>query len=194
MAPYYHLCFLVPDIEAATRDLTETLGAAWSPILDRRLGDWDYRIVFSVDGPPFVELIEGPAGSPWDASAGARFDHLGFWADEIDVDKRALADRGAPLDFDGTALGRPFTYHRLDAIGARVALVDRAEQAAFVATWAPHLVAMPSLRVGSDAGAPPALGTSPEGISACRTTLIDFLAAIDHGQATDALDLFTRDA
>lgn len=28
----------------------------------------------------------------------------------------------------------------------------------------------------------------------CRTLLIDFLAAIDHGRATDALELFTPDA
>lgn len=197
MGRYDHLCFVVQDIDLAIREMTDTLGVAWSPVCDGRLGDWDYRIVFSVDGPPFLELIEGPPGSPWDASAGARFDHLGFWADEIDADKRALADRGAPLDFDATALGRPFTYHRLNSVGARVELVDRNVQAGFVETWAPHISPMPSLRVGSfgsDAGSPPALGTSPVGVEECRATLIDFLATIDHGQATAALDLFTHDA
>ncbi len=164
MGRYYHLCFVVQDIEAATREMTETLGVAWSPVRDGRLGEWDYRIVFSVEGPPFLELIEGPPGSPWDASAGSRFDHLGFWADEIEADKQALADRGARLDFDATTLGRPFTYHRLDTVGARVELVDRTAQAGFLATWAPHLSPMPSLRVnrlGPGDGPPPAPGTSP---------------------------------
>jgi ketosteroid isomerase-like protein len=197
MGRYYHLCFVVQDIEVATRELTETLGVVWSPIRDGRLGDWDYRIVFSVDGPPFLELVEGPPGSPWDASAGSRFDHLGFWADEIDADKHALAARGAPLDFDATALGRPFTYHRLDSVGARAELVDRTVQAGFVEMWAPQLSPMPSLRVDravADAGAPPPSGRSYAGVGACRTTLIDFLAMIDQGQATKALELFTDDA
>jgi uncharacterized protein (TIGR02246 family) len=197
MARYYHLCFVVQDIEAASREMTQTLGVAWRTVRDGRLGDWDYRIVFSVDGPPFIELVEGPPGSPWDAGAGSRFDHLGYWVDDIDVDKHALADRGAPLDFDATTLGRPFAYHRLDSVGARVELVDRSVQAAFIETWAPQLSSMPSLRVDgscSDACPPPPAGTSQAGIEACRATLIDFLAAIDHGHATAALDLFTDDA
>lgn len=191
MSPYYHLGFVVADIEAAARELTEALGVAWGEIRDRRLGEWDYRIVFSVDGPPFLELLEGPPGSPWDASAGSRLDHLGYWAADLDADQQALAERGAPLDFDGTALGRPFTYHRLDAVGVRAELVDGAAQPAWLEEWAPHLAPMPVLRVADDR--PPA-GTSPAGVAACRATLVDFLAAVDHGRATDALDLFTPDA
>jgi ketosteroid isomerase-like protein len=197
MSCHYHLCFVVQDIEAATREMTATLGVAWSPVRDGRLGDWDYRIVFSVDGPPFLELVEGPPGSPWDSSGGSHFDHLGYWAENIGVDKQALAERGAPLDFDATTLGRPFTYHRLASVGARVELVDRTAQAGFLETWAPHLVRMPSLevnRTGPSPGRASAPGTSPDGVAACRATLIDFLAAIDRGQATAALDLFTDDA
>ncbi len=191
MSRHYHLCFAVQDIEAACRELTGTLGIDWSPVGHGSLGGWDYRIVFSVVGPPFIELIQGPAGSPWDASAGSRFDHLGFWVEDIDADKRALADSGAPLDFDATALGRPFSYHRLESVGARVELVDRSVQPDFVQTWAPQLAAMPTLR-GSGANPPP--GSSPEGVAACRATLVDFLSAIDHGHATAALELFTEDA
>lgn len=195
MERHYHLCFTVQDIDAACRELTDTLGIDWSPIHDGRLGEWDYRIVFSVDGPPFLELIHGPPGSPWDAGTGSRFDHLGFWVDDIDADKQALADQGAPLDFDATPLGRPFTYHRLESVGARVELVDRAVQPGFVQAWAPQLAVMPTLRIGSPAApAAPPPGSSPEGIMACRATLVDFLAAIDRSRASDALELFTDDA
>ena len=195
MPGFYHLCFVVADIDAACRELGATLGIEWSPVRDGRLGEWDYRIVFSIHGPPFVELIQGPPGSPWDARGGSRFDHLGFWAEEIAADGRALGDRGAPLDFDATVLGRPFTYHRLATIGARVELVDRSALADFVRTWAPEVGAMPSLRLdGGGARAEPPPGTSAAGLAACRATLIDFLAAIDRGRATEALDLFTDDA
>jgi len=94
------------------------------------------------------------------------------------------------------ALGRPFTYHRLDSVGARVELVDRSVQPDFVHTWAPHLAVMPTLRVdppATDSGSPPP-GTAPDGVAACRATLVDFLSAIDHGRAADALELFTEDA
>lgn len=59
------------DIDAACRALADTLGICWSAGRDERLGEWDYRIVFSIDGPPFLELIQGPQGSPWDASGGS---------------------------------------------------------------------------------------------------------------------------
>jgi len=196
MGDHYHLCFAVQDIDAACRELTDTLAIDWSPVRDGRLGEWDYRIVFSIDGPPFLELVQGPPGSPWDTSTGSRFDHLGFWVEEIGTAKRALADRGAPLDFDATTLRRPFTYHRLDSVGARAELVDRSVQPDFIRTWAPHLAVMPTLRVdppAAPAGRPPP-GTSPEGVAACRATLIDFLSEIDRGHATDALELFTDDA
>jgi len=54
MAAYYHLGFVVQDIEAATRDLAAALDVSWSPIREGRLGGWNYRIVFSIDGPPFL--------------------------------------------------------------------------------------------------------------------------------------------
>ncbi|MGK4593698.1 hypothetical protein [Amycolatopsis sp. w19] len=59
---------------------TRTLGVTWSPVRAGTLGDWDYDIVFSTGGPPFFEVIHGPAGSPWDATDGSRFDHIGYWS------------------------------------------------------------------------------------------------------------------
>ncbi|MFF1921332.1 VOC family protein [Streptomyces sp. NPDC058221] len=68
MTAFYHVCFVVPDIEQAMQDFKRAAGVAWSDPVSDRLGEWDYRIVFTAGGPPFVELIEGPPGSPWDAS------------------------------------------------------------------------------------------------------------------------------
>ncbi|WP_410657260.1 VOC family protein [Amycolatopsis sp. lyj-112] len=145
MNNFYHLCFVVQDIERATGDLTRTLGVQWSPIRAGRLGAWEYRIVFSVEGPPFFEVIQGDPGSPWDATEGSRFDHIGYWSGDIATDKHRLEDRGAPLEFDSCPFGRPFTYHRIDSIGARVELVDLTAQEGFLNTWKPGAAPMPPL-------------------------------------------------
>jgi hypothetical protein len=141
----YHLGFVVADVEQATSDLSRTVGLSWRPARSGRLGEWDYRIVFSAEGPPFFEMIQGPPGSPWDATSGPRFDHLGYWSADIAADPARLASRGAPLEFDACPYGRRFTYHRLDSIGARIELVDMAAQAAFLATWNPDAPGMSAL-------------------------------------------------
>lgn len=147
MNTFYHLCFVVTDIDQATADLSRTVGVTWSPVRDGRLGEWDYRIAFSTDGPPFFEIIQGPAGSPWDATSGSRFDHLGYWSSDVTSDMQLLSDRGAPVGFDACPYGRRFTYHRLNSIGARLELVDISGQDTFLDTWNPGGPAMPALNL-----------------------------------------------
>ena len=47
--------------------------------------------------------------------------------------------------------------------------------------------------LGSDTP-PEQINRSDDAASQCRAVLVDFLAAIDHGRATEALELFTPDA
>ncbi|MFG2212921.1 VOC family protein [Streptomyces sp. NPDC048638] len=110
-----------------------------------KLGEWDYRIVFSTGGPPFIELIEGGTGSPWDAAGGARFDHIGFWSSDVRKGSRRLEEEGLPVDFSGCPHGRPFVHHRMDSIGARIELVDTGRQAAFLDAWHPGGEPMPDV-------------------------------------------------
>jgi hypothetical protein len=135
MTAFYHVCFVVPDIERAMEDLGRSVGAAWGAPVSDRLGEWDFRIAFTRGGPPFIELIEGPAGSPWDASQGARFDHLGYWTSSVQQGSQRLEDEGFTVDFSGCPYGRPFAYHRLDSIGGRVELVDVTRQPSFLQKW-----------------------------------------------------------
>lgn len=143
MTAFYHVCFVVPDIERAMWDFRRSAGVEWSDPVADKLGEWDYRIVFTRGGPPFIELIEGSAGSPWDASQGARFDHLGFWSADVARGSRRLAEEGVPVEFSGCPYGRPFVYHRMDSIGARIELVDVARQAGFLEKWQPGGESMP---------------------------------------------------
>ncbi|MEW2016332.1 hypothetical protein [Rhodococcus sp. NPDC076796] len=52
----------------------------------------------------------------------------------MDLDRSALGGVGT-LMFDACPLGRPFSYHRIDSIGASVELVDRSAELGFRATW-----------------------------------------------------------
>ncbi|MEK2479304.1 MULTISPECIES: VOC family protein [Streptomyces] len=143
MTGFYHVCFVVPDIEQAMRDFQRSAGVEWSAPVSDRMGEWDYRIAFSTGGPPFIELITGPTGSPWDASQGARFDHMGFWSSDVGQGSPRLEKEGMPVDFSGCPYGRPFAYHRMDSIGARIELVDVSRQTAFLDKWHPGGEAMP---------------------------------------------------
>ena len=152
MAPatFYHLGFAVPDLDAAAAQMHAATGVEWRPVHPGRLGEWAYRITFSVQGPPYLELVEGPDGSPWDSSAGPRLDHLGYWCEGIAASRDALVAQGAPVDFDATPHGRPFTYHRLDHLGIRVELVAVAQQPAFTETWQAPGAALPVLPPHAD--------------------------------------------
>lgn len=80
----------------------------------------------------------------------------------------------------------PFAYHRLASIAARAELVDLDALPGFLRAWAPGGAAMAPLRLDrEDRG---------DDVAACRAVLVDFLAAIDQGRATQGLDLFTDDA
>lgn len=145
MNTFYHLCFAVPDLDRAIADMSSTLGVQWNPVREGKLGHWRFRIVFSRGGAPYFEVIEGDPGSPWDASAGARIDHIGYWSTDLEADQDELADRGAPADFDACPFGGRFSYHRLDSIGARIELVDAAGQQGFLETWDPEGTCPPTI-------------------------------------------------
>ncbi|MGI8711434.1 MAG: VOC family protein [Acidimicrobiales bacterium] len=144
MTDFYHVCFAVPDLEAAMGDLDAVAGIEWSPPQADTLGGWSYRIVFSRT-VPHIELMEGPSGSPWDATGGAHFHHLGWWTHSLTGSTRQLAEAGLPSGFDGCPYGRSFAYHRMDSIGARIEIVDVAAQPAFLQTWNPGGEPMPAL-------------------------------------------------
>jgi len=148
MTAFYHVCFVVPDLEQAMRDLGRAAGVEWADPVARSLGEWDFRIVFSAGGPPFVELIEGAEDSPWDGTRGARFDHLGFWTSDVELGSRRLAAQGMAEEFSGCPYGRPFVYHRVDSVGARIEFVDAGQQAGFLEQWFPGGAAMPVIDEG----------------------------------------------
>lgn len=133
--PFFQVGVLVQDIEAARAELERALGVEWSEIVEREIGEWRIRVCFVKQGPPYLELLEGPPGSPWDSSAGSRIDHIGYWTPDLAAEKQRLDEAGLALEVDGSTLGGVFTYHRGRESGLRVELIDDSGRAAFYERW-----------------------------------------------------------
>ncbi len=133
--PFFQVGVLVTDIEAARAELGAALGLDWSEVVARDVGEWTIRVCFARQGPPYLELIEGPAGSPWDCGGTSRIDHIGLWTDSLDDAKRSVTADGLALEVDGSRLGGKFTYHRGVDSGLRVELLDAAGREAFYERW-----------------------------------------------------------
>jgi hypothetical protein len=133
--PFFQVGILVEDIAAARDELSRALGIVWGDTVERVNGDWTIQVCFSKEGPPYLELIEGPAGSPWDSRSGSRIDHVGYWTHGIEENKRRIAAEGFDIETDGAELGTPFTYHRGRASGLRIELIDDSIRDAFYERW-----------------------------------------------------------
>jgi catechol 2,3-dioxygenase-like lactoylglutathione lyase family enzyme len=133
---HYHVGIVVTDVPAARERLAETLGVAWGPVM--HLDAVDYRDGAGNDvvlpttmcystGDPCLELIEEVPGSVWVRNDYSNLHHIGFWSDGLAEKSHRLAEAGCPLQLCGRAAGVTpvsFAYHRDDALGVRVELVD----------------------------------------------------------------------
>ena len=71
-----HVGVIVPDGHAAMEQRHQALGSWWRPVGDRTpdgLVDGQARLAAtdSLEGPPYLELVEEPSGGVW-GDAGAR--------------------------------------------------------------------------------------------------------------------------
>jgi hypothetical protein len=123
-----HVGCSVGNLAAAMAELTSSQGLKWRRVNEITIGDWPIRLVYSTQGPPYVELVEGPPGSPWDSEHGA-IHHLGYWSDDLRRDLGVLAQRGMTVELDGSVHGFGIAYLRPPYAGVRMELVDCAPRA-----------------------------------------------------------------
>jgi hypothetical protein len=128
---YFQVGLLVDDIYAAADEFERATGLSFEAPVERRLGDWTILVAFSLDGPPYVELIEGPEGSPWHAAGGRHLDHLGFWSADLEAERHRLDREGIAVAIDGARLGGQWLYHHLPHTGVRIEHIDESARAAF---------------------------------------------------------------
>lgn len=136
----FHFGILVEDIEAAAERWADLLGIRFRPaavahVDDYREGDTstvlDLRVTYSMEGPPYVELLEMTGDGLYGAHHGEGFHHIGIWEPNCEGKVEEWTAKG--LEIEGvqyTDDGRIIVaYFRPEATnGARVEIVDEARR------------------------------------------------------------------
>jgi hypothetical protein len=128
--PPFHVGLVVADLETGMDQLARALGLSWARVQRRTIvmeapGEpvgVDVAYVYSLNGPPYLELIEQRPGTVF-AQPGLH--HLGLWTNDPHGESDRLGDLGCPRETvivgpDGNWAGGLF--HTVDAL--RVELVD----------------------------------------------------------------------
>ena len=105
--PYFHIGILVKDVEAARADFTARLGVEFEPVHSQQLATGETtRFCYSLQGPPYLELVEMTGTGSWSPEQPEGFHHIGL--SDPDVPARCAAfGRGLELIApapDGSAL------------------------------------------------------------------------------------------
>ena len=117
----YHIGLIVPDLGAAMGQYTATFGFSWATvhestpevIVDGERRQAQIAVTYSMQGPPYLELVQERRGSIWGAD-GLALTHVGFWAEDLSAGRRALDESGLVARVrDADRDGRParFSYH-----------------------------------------------------------------------------------
>src|SRR5262249_55589547 len=131
----FHVCIVVPELEAAREHLAELLGVEWGPVRQfpfpyRREDGSDavaggFSLCYSLDGP-HLELVESRPGTPWECNEHSNLHHIGYLVDDTGAASNHLAATACPLGAhaadDGSG-GMGWAYHR-DALGFRLEIID----------------------------------------------------------------------
>jgi hypothetical protein len=128
--PAYHVALVVPDLERATSELTAALGFSWAGV-QRRTNTFespdgptrvDMCFVYSLEGPPYLEIIEQREGSIFAASG---LHHLGVWCDGRSAESARLDGLGWPRETVGLAPDGSWAGGLFHLVaGMRVEVVD----------------------------------------------------------------------
>ena len=135
MASLAHVGIVVVDLEKAMAEMSLGLGVEWKEVQIRQNGPVTLRVTFSKKAP-FLELIQGQPGSSWDTSKGSHLQHLAYWTDDFEGDKKRLIEAGSALEREGIApFGGAWSYHQNASGGFRIELCDTRGRQAWMDCW-----------------------------------------------------------
>jgi hypothetical protein len=110
------------------RELSGALGVRWQKTRDRTSGDLRWRVAYTVEGPPFIELVEGQPGTPWYTPEGPHLHHFGRFTEDLDAGIRAVEQAGGRLETDGRKISGRWAYLRAPRSGALIELIEADER------------------------------------------------------------------
>jgi catechol 2,3-dioxygenase-like lactoylglutathione lyase family enzyme len=131
--PFFHIGILVKDVEAARADFTAQLGVEFEPVHSHPIATGETtRFCYSLQGPPYLELVEMTGAGNWSPEQPEGFHHIGLGDPSVPARCTAFGDRvdlitpgadGSPL----VALTPPEALH-----GVRVEFFDAAVATQFL--------------------------------------------------------------
>jgi hypothetical protein len=95
----FHIGIRVPDVPAAMKELTASMGLHWGQQHHIDITTWvpgegyqdlELNLVYSIEGPVHIELLQG-TGIAWDPAFGTGVHHVGFFADVGDVTDKLVS-------------------------------------------------------------------------------------------------------
>jgi hypothetical protein len=136
----FHLGILVEDIDEGAERLGDVLGLRFRPPAIAHVDEYvegdttqvlDLKVTYSMEGPPYVELLEMQGDGLYGAHHGEGFHHIGVW--ERDCEGRLDAWKAQGVQPEGiqyTPEGRIIVaYFRPEGTqGVRFELVDEARR------------------------------------------------------------------
>jgi hypothetical protein len=130
--PHFHVGILVKDIEAAAADFGSLLGVEFEPVQGRRVDSGEtVRLCYSLQGPPYLELMEMTGDGPWSPDQGEGLHHIGL--SDPDVPGRCAAFGEVDVVTAGRGGLPPVLMTRPAALhGVRVEFFDTAVAAQFL--------------------------------------------------------------
>ena len=141
--PAYHVGILVRDIEEARRRFAAALGIAFGPVEPRVLtftsGEADEVVLcYSVEGPPYIELIEANGSGLFGVQHPEGVHHIGAWVTDGPSHCAALQAKGVGTDRQLRSVDGPYGHSEnfvwfnapADLHGVRFEFVDDAVRAA----------------------------------------------------------------
>lgn len=103
LAPFFHVGILVPDLNVAAARLTEVLGITFrDPVVQDcdhfedggRTSQLSLHLTYSVDGPPYYELIEAQGDGLYGLKHGQGLHHIGMWEPDCEAKAEELESDG----------------------------------------------------------------------------------------------------
>ena len=80
--PFFHVGILVRDVEAARADFTAQLGVEFEPVHSHKIATGETtRFCYSLQGPPYLELVEMTGTGSWSPEQPEGFHHIGVGCD-----------------------------------------------------------------------------------------------------------------
>jgi hypothetical protein len=102
----YHVGILVRDLDEGMRRFSTLLGLTFEVsrivIVNTEESGQSHprelKVTYSIEGPPFLELIESQEDGLWGAHHGEGLHHIGSWESDLGSRLAALADEGTPVE------------------------------------------------------------------------------------------------